>query len=139
VDAARGARQQDEAFTNVQANEAYGFERNRNAAGFRATMAGTGEFGRQIMTAMVPDPRSPNAGEDAQRRVGSLIDNQRISLAGQTANFDTQIRDLDGLAEAYGRGKEAGEQFERHLTSNNMIRALEALKKEMPGLAKEID
>jgi len=139
VDAARVAQQQDERFRNIQANEAYGSERGRNAAGISAILAGTGDFGRQIMTARFEDPSSPNAREDAQRRVGSIIDNQRLSLAGQTANYDTQIRGLYELAEAYDHGKEAGEQFERHLTSNNMIRALEALKKEMPGLAKEID
>ncbi len=60
-DAAGNAQGQDERSRNIQANEASGFERGRNAAGIGAILAGTGDFGRQIMTARFEDPSSPNA------------------------------------------------------------------------------
>ena len=124
---------------NADADQDFAVQQARSRAILRLTAAGGGDFGRQLSSAIVVDPRSPIGGDDARRRVQGVISSRQEGIASQTAGLEETARGANELAEAYRRSREEGEAFERHMGNNALVSALRNTAKEFPQVAKEIE
>lgn len=137
--AARDAQAGERTLLNTEANEEFAVQQARSRAILRLTMAGGGDFGRQLASAIVVDPRSLTGAEDATRRVRGVVSSRQEGIATQAAGLEETARGAADLAEAYRKSREEGEAFERHLGNNALVSALRNTAKEFPGVAKEVE